>query len=153
MKTATIGLGKIGSRLATNPVAGGADIAGSYDRSVFAVDGTPSVSFIEPDVALIHWYWAICGVRSSNASLLAPYVGNFTWVVVTGVRVPNSPSTKHDHQIMDGHLLPEAFFSSVCGWTFRSVPRWGTYDQKISSEANDMTQRERQHNDGTRSNS
>ena len=55
---------------------------GRYDRSVFAVDGTPNVSFIKPDVALIHWYWTISGVRDSDRSLLTPYHGILTWVVV-----------------------------------------------------------------------
>jgi uncharacterized protein (TIGR02246 family) len=57
--------------------------AGRYDQSVFAVVGAPRVAFIKPDVALIHWYWTISGVRGTDAGLLAPYGGIFTWVVVS----------------------------------------------------------------------
>lgn len=56
--------------------------AGRYDKSAFAVDGTPGIAFIKPDVALVHWRWTISGVRDANGAPVAPYRGIFTWVVI-----------------------------------------------------------------------
>jgi uncharacterized protein (TIGR02246 family) len=56
--------------------------AGRYDKSIFTADGTPRVTFIRPDVALVHWRWTITEVRNADGTPAPPYRGIFTWVVV-----------------------------------------------------------------------
>ncbi|HQY59294.1 MAG: SgcJ/EcaC family oxidoreductase [Nitrospira sp.] len=57
--------------------------AGRYDKSVYTADESPSIIFLKPDVALVHWRWTISGVRSADGDLLPPYRGIFTWLLVS----------------------------------------------------------------------
>jgi uncharacterized protein (TIGR02246 family) len=56
--------------------------AGRYGNSIFEVDGAPGVTFIKPDVALVHWRWTITEVRNADGTPASPYRGIFTWVAV-----------------------------------------------------------------------
>lgn len=56
--------------------------AGRYRTSVFAQDGAADVSFIRPDVAVVHWRWSISGVNNADGSTAPIYRGIFTWVLV-----------------------------------------------------------------------
>jgi len=53
-----------------------------YRDSVFRQDGTTDVSFIRPDVAIVHWRWSISGVSNPDGSPAPVYNGIFTWVLV-----------------------------------------------------------------------
>jgi uncharacterized protein (TIGR02246 family) len=56
--------------------------AGRYDKSIFAVDGAPSITFIKPAVPLVHRCWTISDVRNADDKPAAPYHDIFTWIVV-----------------------------------------------------------------------
>jgi uncharacterized protein (TIGR02246 family) len=40
------------------------------------------IDFLEPNIALIHWYWQMQGVENADGTKKPPYKGIFTWVVV-----------------------------------------------------------------------
>lgn len=55
--------------------------AGRYDKSLFAVTVAPDITFIKPDVALVHWRWSLAEVRTVDGTPIAPFRGIFTWIV------------------------------------------------------------------------
>jgi uncharacterized protein (TIGR02246 family) len=59
----------------------GDQFAGRYAQSEFAVDGTPAISMLKPDVALVQWRWIITHVRNPDGTPAPTYKGVFTWVV------------------------------------------------------------------------
>jgi uncharacterized protein (TIGR02246 family) len=59
----------------------GDQFAGRYAQSEFAVDGTPSITMLKPDVALVQWRWIITRVRNPDGTPAPTYKGVFTWVL------------------------------------------------------------------------
>jgi uncharacterized protein (TIGR02246 family) len=55
--------------------------AGRYHASVFAIDGTPTVTSIGVDVAVVQWRWTISGVHNEDGTPAPLYRGVFTWVL------------------------------------------------------------------------